>query len=201
MFDIFSEKRLIFENDGKVEILENIFEHNDSLLIFKELAEKISWKQEYIELFGKRHPVPRLSAWYGDKGLSYTYSNITMNPNEWNPLLLKIKKTIETKSNHNFNSVLLNYYRDGKDYAAWHSDNEKELGRNPVIASLSLGEERSFHLKHKKNKGVEVCKIILPHNSLLLMSGNLQHCWNHQLAKTTKKINGRINLTFRSIIK
>ena len=200
MFDLFSEKRTILEQDGKVEILENLFEVSKSDHLLSALIDEINWKQEHITLFSKTHPVPRLQAWYADPGYNYAYSNIDLEVNPWSDTLLEIKKTVETQTNQSFNSVLINYYRDGSDYAAWHSDDEKELGKNPTIASLSLGAKRMFHLKHKSNKGIEIFKFELPHNSLLIMSGTLQHHWKHQLAKTSKPVLERINLTFRTII-
>ena len=140
-------------------------------------------RQDKITLYGKTHDVPRLQAWYGDEGLSYSYSGIKLNPLTWTPELLDIKFKIENLVGEEFNSVLINKYREGKDYAAWHSDDEKELGQNPTIASLSLGSERMFHLRHKENKGLETLKIALENGSLVIMKGKLQHYWKHQLAK------------------
>jgi alkylated DNA repair dioxygenase AlkB len=162
------------------------------------LLQKINWQQDNITVFGKTHPQPRLTALYGNEGKPYSYSNITMQPHPWNSLLQKIKYLIEARTECQFTTVLLNQYRDGKDSNGWHADNEKELGTNPIIASLSLGTERVFQLKHntiadaKKN-------IILEHGSLLLMKGSTQHFWKHQIPKTAKPIGNRINLTFRSI--
>lgn len=200
MFDLFKAKRTVLERDGKVEILEDLFESSLANEYLDTLINEINWKQEEITLFSKTHPVPRLQAWYADPGLYYKYSNISLELNPWTDILLEIKKTVETHTNQTFNSVLVNYYRNGSDYAAWHSDNEKELGQNPVIASVSFGERRMFHLKHKTNKGIEVCKFEIPHNSIVIMSGTLQHHWKHQLAKTSKPVSGRINLTFRTLI-
>ena len=121
-----------------------------------------------------------------------------MQPNPMTPVLSAILKKIETYSKHSFNAVLLNLYRDGKDSNGWHADNEKELGKNPVIASISLGQERFFHLKHRTIKE-ERFKLKLAHGSLLLMSGSLQHHWLHQIPKTTRPLEPRINLTFRAL--
>lgn len=166
--------------------------------LFLELLENTPWQQDEITVYGKKHLQPRLTALYGNEGKPYSYSNITMQPHHWTITLQKIKSLIENISNTNFTTVLLNYYRNGSDSNGWHADNEKELGKNPVIASLSLGAERSFHLKH--NTDVNQKKnIILEDGSLLLMKGTTQHFWKHQIPKTTKTIGSRINLTFRVI--
>ena len=151
-----------------------------------------------IKVFGKTHQQPRLTALFGNEGRPYSYSSIVMQPNAWNPLLLFIKNEIEEICQENFTTVLLNYYRDGKDGNGWHADNEKELGRNPVIASVSFGVERSFHLQHNSIKEQKL-KITLEQGSLLIMKGTTQHFWKHQIPKTTKGIGPRINLTFRII--
>jgi alkylated DNA repair dioxygenase AlkB len=199
MFDLFKQRRILLDFDGKIEIIEEILAPYEADELLEELIERTPWKQKKITLYGKTHNVPRLTAWYGDSGADYSYSNIPMIRNNWTPSLLKLKKIIETEANQEFNSVLINYYRNGSDYAAWHSDDENQLGVNPTIASLSLGEQRSFHLKHKFDKGVEVSKFQLRHNSLLIMSGKLQHCWKHQIAKSSKPLKSRVNLTFRHI--
>jgi len=139
-----------------------------------------------------------LTALFGNDGKSYSYSNIIMYPKPWNLLLQKIKLYVESITDTNFTTVLLNYYRDGNDSNGWHADNEKELGINPVIASLSFGAERVFQLKHNTDKEQKK-NIILEHGSLLLMKGTTQHFWKHQIPKTAKPIGSRINLTFREI--
>ena len=166
--------------------------------IYTELLQKINWQQDNITVFGKTHPQPRLTALYGNEGKPYSYSNITMQPHPWNSLLQKIKHYLEARTACEFTTVLLNQYRDGKDSNGWHADNEKELGPNPIIASLSLGAERVFQLKH--NTITEAKKsITLEHGSLLLMKGTTQHFWKHQIPKTAKPTETRINLTFRTI--
>lgn len=162
------------------------------------LIEDIPWKQEKIKLFGKEHLQPRLSAFFGEKDLSYTYSGLQLQPEEYSPELLEIKNKVETFSEEKFNSCLANLYRDGTDSMGWHSDDEKELGKNPVIASVSFGAKRIFHFRHKKDAGL-THKILLSHGSLLLMKGKTQHFWKHQLPKTKKPIGPRLNLTFRNI--
>ncbi len=163
------------------------------------LIENVAWRQEPIKIFGKEVMQPRLTAWYGDPDTAYSYSGIVMEPLPWTEPLAEIKKRIEDFAGTPFNSVLLNYYRDGQDSMGWHSDNEPELGPNPVIASLSLGGVRRFHLKHRKRKELETKRMDLLDGSLLVMGGALQHHWLHQISKTKKAVAGRINLTFREV--
>lgn len=172
--------------------------HADTLLI--SLKDDIEWTQNTIRFYGRESLVPRLEAWYGDPGMSYSYSGIHMEPKPWTKDLLIIKQAIEPLAGVAFNSVLINYYRDGKDRVAWHSDDEKELGENPVIGSVSLGEERKFKLRHKqyKTNGLKH-EIMLRHGSFLLMKGTTQHHWMHEIPRTAKPIGPRINLTFRII--
>lgn len=165
--------------------------------LFEHLRKKIDWRQETIRVYDKAHLVPRLSCWMGDEGLNYAYSNMTMHPVTWNSLVYDLLHKVQTVTGLTFNSVLLNYYRDGQDSVGWHSDDEPELGPNPVIASLSLGASRDFHLKHKSKPLPHRC-ITLEHGSLLLMQGTTQHNWQHQLPKRVTA-HGRINLTFRTI--
>jgi alkylated DNA repair dioxygenase AlkB len=167
--------------------------------VFSELLNNTPWQHDKIKVFGKEYDQPRLTALYGNEGKPYQYSNITMQPNPWTPLLLDLKTKIEQVSNHVFSTVLINLYRDGKDSNGWHADNEKELGKNPVIASLSLGQKRYFHLKHN-NLSSQKLKIELNSGSLLIMKGTTQHFWKHQIPKTAKLIEPRINLTFRTIV-
>jgi alkylated DNA repair dioxygenase AlkB len=168
--------------------------------LLQELMVKIEWTQNKIRFYGKESLVPRLEAWYGDPGKSYAYSGIQMNPKPWTKELVEIKEAIEKEAGVPFNSVLINYYRDGKDRVAWHSDDEKELGQNPIIGSVSLGAERKFKLRHKKYKenGLKT-EIMLQHGSFLLMKGPTQHHWMHEIPRTAKPIGPRINLTFRII--
>lgn len=185
--------------DGKVIIYQNFWKESESDRFFANLLTNINWQQDQIKIFGKEVNLPRLTAWYGDDGKSYKYSGITMNPNPWLPSLLTIKKRIEQVVELNFNSVLANLYRHGQDYVSWHSDDEKELGKNPTIASVSFGATRRFLLRHKSNKDLETIDISLTHGSLLIMKGSTQHFWKHQVPKTAKFKTERINLTFRVI--
>jgi len=184
--------------DAAIEYYPNFFTNNRADELFNLLKNEIPWQQDTITVFGKTHLQPRLTALFGNEGKQYRYSNIVMKPNLWNPLLLFIKDEIEEICKQSFTTVLLNYYRDGKDSNGWHADNEKELGQNPVIASASFGAERSFHLQHNTIKEQKL-KINLEHGSLLIMKGTTQHFWKHQIPKTAKPIDPRINLTFRII--
>ena len=185
--------------DGQVIIYQHFFDQLESDRFFLELLNDINWQQDKIRIFGKEVNLPRLTAWYGDSGKSYTYSGITMNPDLWSLNLLAIKERIEETVQVNFNSVLANLYRNGQDYVSWHSDDEKELGKNPTIASISFGATRRFLLRHKSNKNLETVDLSLGHGSLLIMKGSTQHYWRHQVPKTAKVKTARINLTFRVI--
>jgi len=185
--------------DAELIYYPHFFDKKEADIIFEQLIEDIPWQQDDIRVFGKNYPQPRLTALFGNEGKSYSYSNIKMQPNAWSPLLEKIKTQIEQVTKVNFNVVLLNYYRSGKDSNGWHADNEKELGTNPVIASLSFGTERTFQLKHNLDKNKKI-NIALEHGSLLVMQGTTQHFWKHQIPKTSKPIGSRINLTFRFFI-
>ena len=188
-------------NTDNLEILfiENFFNEEESVSYMESLKDRIKWNQDYIKMFGKTHQVPRLTAWYGDRNKTYTYSGISMTSKPWNAELLEIKKKVEQYANFNFNSVLLNFYRSGNDSNSWHSDDEKELGYQPTIGSVSLGGTRKFRLRNKKNKKTTY-NIELDKGSLLIMSGKTQQYWEHQIPKTKKIVSERINLTFRSIV-
>ncbi len=162
------------------------------------LLSKLNWTQGTISIFGKTHAVPRFEAFYAENNQKYSYSGQLMETNQFNQLLLDIKNDIEKRSNQIFNSVLANYYRNGFDSNGWHADNEKELGLNPIIASISFGATRRFDLKH--NESLEKISFELNSGSLLLMGGSIQHHWKHCIAKQTKIKHGRINLTFRKIL-
>lgn len=165
---------------------------------FELLRKNCAWQQDDIKVFGKVYAQPRLTALYANNDKPYSYSNITMTPHTFTKELGAIKEQIETIATCEFTTCLLNLYRDGKDSNGWHADNEKELGKNPVIASVSLGAPRYFHLKHNSIPD-QKHKLLLEHGSLLLMQGETQHFWKHQIPKTAKPIGERINLTFRVI--
>lgn len=199
--DLENEDQIIrFElPDAEIHFQQRFFDLKESENLFDNLLSKINWRQDKIKIFNKNLYIPRLNAWYADPGLSYTYSGIKLAPNSWNEDLIFIKERLEKQCSINFNSVLINLYRDGSDSMGWHQDDEKELGKNPIIASISFGQERSFQLKHINNKTVSKVTIPLSNGSLLLMKGSTQHFWKHQIPKTTKQIKPRINLTFRNI--
>lgn len=184
--------------DAEIIYYPHFLDRNEADAIFIELKNDIPWQQDNICVYGKIHPQPRLTALFGNEGKPYSYSNIKMQPHPWTTLLLKLKSYVESVSDTNFTTVLLNRYRDGKDSNGWHADNEKELGTNPIIASVSFGAERVFQLKHHSIPGLKQ-NILLEHGSLLLMKGTTQHFWKHQIPKTSKPITERINLTFRVI--
>jgi alkylated DNA repair dioxygenase AlkB len=190
----------ILMDNADVIIYRHLFYKEESDQLFYELYNNTNWRQDSISFYGKSIPLPRLTAWYGNSGKSYTYSGIEMEPEHWTPNLLKIKSKIEILADVEFNSVLLNLYRSGKDSVSWHSDDEAELGKNPVIASVSFGDTRRFMFREKNQKDARKIEIELDHGSFLIMRGETQHFWQHQVPKTSKPVNPRINLTFRVII-
>ena len=185
-------------DDAEINYNAFFYSQNESLNLYQYLLKHIDWQQETIRVYGKLHLTPRLSCWMGDENSVYGYSHTVMKPTTWNKQVLAIKNKIELATDESFNSVLINYYRDGKDSNGWHSDNEPELGINPVIASLSLGASRDFHLRHKDNKQL-THKMSLTNGSLLMMSGTTQQYWQHHIPKRASA-KGRINLTFRTIL-
>ena len=196
--NLFAEEQKIQLPNSTIKYFPNFLDSEETSFYFDVFKHTILWQQDDIKVFGKTYPQPRLTALYGNNGKPYSYSNITMQSHEFTKELLKIKKQIETKTTATFTTCLLNRYRDGKDSNGWHADNEKELGTNPIIASITLGQERFFHLKHRTRKELKH-KILLENGSLLLMQGETQHHWLHQIPKTAKPIGERINLTFRVI--
>ncbi|WP_136667118.1 alpha-ketoglutarate-dependent dioxygenase AlkB [Flavobacterium sp. H122] len=196
---LFPEEKIIFDlPDASIEYFPDFFSSEQAHTLFERLKTEIPWQQDTITVYGKNHLQPRLTALYGNEGKPYGYSNIVMHPHQWNPLLMFIKEEVEKECQENFTTVLLNYYRSGQDSNGWHADNEKELGRNPIIASVSFGAERVFQLKHNSIKTAKQ-NITLQNGSLLIMKGTTQHFWKHQIPKTQKEVGGRINLTFRII--
>ncbi len=169
----------------------------ESIKLYQHLVDSLPWQHQQIKIFGKVMNCPRLEAFFATDGKSYGYSGNQLITNAFTPELFAIKERVEKIANTEFNAVLVNYYRDGNDSNGWHADNEKELGKNPIIASLSLGATRRFDLKHT-SLGIKQ-QFQLSAGSLLIMAGETQHFWKHQLAKSTKVVNGRINLTFRTI--
>lgn len=195
---LFPQEKIVFDlPDAEIEYHPSLFNSEKANELFELLKNEIPWQHDEITVYGKKHLQPRLTSLFGNDGKPYGYSNIIMQPNRWNPLLMFIKNEVEVICNENFTTVLLNYYRDGKDSNGWHADNEKELGRNPIIASVSFGAERVFQLKHNVTNQRQ--NINLEDGSLLVMKGATQHFWKHQIPKSSKEIGARINLTFRII--
>ena len=184
--------------DAEIFLYPTLLSYHEADQLFDTLKKNIIWEKQKIKLYGEVHDVPRLTAWYGDPNKSYIYSGIKLNTNPWIEDLLKIREKIEKISKIKFNSVLLNLYRSGSDSVSWHSDDEPELGINPVIGSLSLGETRQFQMKHKFDLNLKQ-NILLQHGSFLLMRGKTQHHWMHQIPKRKNLKGERINLTFRVI--
>lgn len=172
----------------------------NSKALYAVLLNELAWRQDSMQMYGKTVKIPRLNAWYGERGTDYSYSGIQLSPQPWTPTLLELKQRVERHLQCSFNSVLANYYRDEKDSVAWHADDERELGERPVIASLSFGATRRFSLKPKLSLDSAAVHTDLASGSLLVMAGNTQQQWLHQVPKTSQVVGGRINLTFRRII-
>ena len=187
--------------DAELTLYEGFFRKEDADRLYAALLKDTDWRQENITVYNKTYPTPRLTAWYGDPQTAYTFSGSKWEPYPWNADLLFVREKVEKATGASFNSVLLNLYRNGSDSVGWHRDNEKEFGRDPVIASVSFGETRPFQVRHKFRKELAKVEIPLTHGSLLLMAGSMQHYWEHQVPKTAKPIHPRINLTFRFVHK
>lgn len=195
LFDVFEPKLPA----ASIRYYPNFLSKDIADAYFLELLDTVPWQNDPITLFGKTYPQPRMTSLHGHTTAPYGYSGIVMQPKPMTQSLLEIEAKIKSYCTENFTTVLLNLYRTGKDSNGWHADDEPELGTNPVIASVSLGAERYFHLKHKHDK-TQRLKFALAHGSLLLMEGTTQHFWKHQIAKTTRAVDPRINLTFRKVL-
>jgi len=174
----------------------------DSLL--EHLLHEIAWEQHRFLMFGREVTAPRLSCWIGDPGTIYMYSRTCFEPRAWAPSLIPLRARLEEVCGARFNSVLANLYRDGRDAMGWHSDDEPELGAQPVIASISLGATRRFRLRRRWPRGarptpVDTLALPLAHGSLLCMAGDTQRLYQHDLPKSAAVTTPRINLTFRRI--
>lgn len=185
------------KDDGLVTLYPHLLSGEEADHYLRDLSQSIAWQQRSITVYGKQHLQPRLVAWYGDAGVRYSYSGDTLVATGWTDTLLFIRERCQAISGVRFNSVLMNLYRDGQDAMGWHADNEPELGPEPVIASVSLGFARRFDLRHKTSR--ETRHVVLPHGSLLIMAGKTQQYWAHQIARSKKIHEPRINLTFRWI--
>jgi len=187
--------------DGDIRFVAGFLTRAESDACFSELLDLVEWEQHSIRIRGREIPSPRLSAWYGDPDAHYRYSGLSLEPRPWLPPILALKARVETTCAAPFNSVLLNLYRDGSDSMGWHSDDEPELGERPLIASLSLGATRRFRLRHRRRSDLEPVALDLESGSLLIMQGDTQRFWKHQVPKTKRTVGPRINLTFRSIVR
>jgi alkylated DNA repair dioxygenase AlkB len=184
--------------DLNVELIEDFLDSNEADHLLDQLTNTLEWRQDRVTLFGKSHPIPRLQCFIAQQGVQYRYSNLTMEGYGFPRVLELIKQKIEETTNYPFNAVLCNLYRDGQDSMGWHSDNEAELGEDPVIASLSLGSQRTFRLRELKNRK-ETVDFELSHGSLLVMKEGVQNEWEHSVPKRLRVKQQRINLTFRLI--
>jgi alkylated DNA repair dioxygenase AlkB len=188
-------QNLLPEN-GKLFLIAQALKVDEADFLMACLQKSSAWRTENISLFGRSVQMPRQIAWQGEK--PYTYSGVTHPPAPWSPEVLRIKEMVEALAGARFNAVLLNYYRDGRDSMGWHSDDERSLGPEPLIASVSLGAARVFQVRRRDNHR-ERFNLMLPHGSCLLMGGEMQRYWQHALPKTAKPVGPRVNLTFRVI--
>ncbi|MEN2400736.1 alpha-ketoglutarate-dependent dioxygenase AlkB [Flavobacterium sp. MC2016-06] len=179
--------------DCELILIDNFFSKEESDHYYEKLLHQTKWKEYEMEIFDKTVTAPRMIAWYEDKD----NPGANQNGPDWNYELLTIRSRVEKETQCDFNSLLLNLYRNGKDSVAWHSDKEHNTGINPIIASVTFGETRMFRLRHKTRKDIPQVEIPLHHGSFLLMTGTTNSFWQHQVPKTAKKVLPRINLTFR----
>lgn len=188
----------LLPGDGSAVLFPDFLCESDADNYFSGLHNNTPWEQNFIRLFGKEVSEPRLSTWHAEADLPYTYSGVPRTPHPWKEPLSSLRTACEAHTSQSFNGALLNLYRTGLDAMGWHSDDEAVNGPNPVIASISLGAERRFDFRHKQSR--EVISVVLPHGSLLVMSGACQTFWLHRIAKTTRQTEPRINVTFRRLI-
>lgn len=183
--------------DGRFQMMTGFLDSNEAWRLFDLLYKEVPWRHDEIRMWGKTHRLPRLQQWFGEPGQTYTWSGIRMGPTPWLPSLLRIRAKVEEASGHRFNTVLANLYRDGQDTVGWHADDEADLGPDPVIASVSLGAERDFVLRHNTLEEHRNVKVLLTHGSLLVMSDGSQANWKHAVPRRKRITAPRINLTFR----
>ncbi len=187
----------LLPGDGSAVLFPDFLCESDADNYFSGLHNNTPWEQNFIRLFGKEVSEPRLSTWHAEADLPYTYSGVPRTPHPWKEPLSSLRTACEDHTGQSFNGALLNLYRTGLDAMGWHSDDEAVNGPNPVIASISLGAERRFDFRHKQSR--EMISAVLPHGSLLVMSGACQTFWLHRIAKTTRQTEPRINVTFRTL--
>jgi alkylated DNA repair dioxygenase AlkB len=193
-------QRIALEGGGELLLFHGWLSPAEARAHHDTLSREVPWEQKPISMMGKQILQPRLVAWFGDADAVYTYSGLRNVPLAWTPALLDLKRRAEESAEASFNSVLLNLYRDGKDSMGFHADNEKELGKDPIIASVSLGATRRFQLRYAgKTRSVPGKDLDLGDGSLLVMRGTTQHHWRHGVPKEQAPVGPRINLTFRRI--
>jgi alkylated DNA repair dioxygenase AlkB len=197
---LFNEDRVsnLLPKDGMVNYYGKVLASKEADQYFNSLMQNILWENDEVIIFGKHIITKRKVAWYGDSDCSYTYSNTTKQALAWTKELSHLKQIVEELVETKFNSCLLNLYHNGNEGMGWHSDDEKSLGKNNTIASLSFGAERNFSFKHKHTK--QIVSFVLEHGSLLIMKDATQTNWLHSLPKSKSVTRARINLTFRTII-
>lgn len=200
--NLFDADEAIRHDIGNAELLEypEMLSKVAASELLETLIEVIPWRQEYLKIAGSVRAIPRLQCWMGDRASEYGYSGVRLSPCPWHPAVRKIHDRVAELIDNRFNSVLINFYRNGQDSVAWHADDEVELGKTPIIASVSLGAERCFQLKQKHQTPANKYQMPLRHGSLLVMGGPMQQHWLHQLPKEKGLQEPRINLTFRNII-
>lgn len=202
--NLFSDKSIKVEKieikDGELFFIENFIHYEKSIILYNKFTSSINWKNDEVTLFGKHYVLERQSAMYSSINADYFYAGKNHKANNYTKDIISIQKKItQLIPSLSFNSVLFNWYKNGSHKMGWHSDNEKELGVNPIIASLSLGTERRFDLKHNLLKDKKI-KIHLPSGSLIIMGKGIQQNWKHQIPAQKKITEGRINLTFRNLL-
>lgn len=197
LFDGPGPQQILLE-DGELCLFPQWLAAAEVQALLQTLQDEVPWEQSVIRLYGRSVSIPRLNAWFGDADCGYAYSGYRLPLHPWLPALSALRRRLHDELKVDSNSVLVNQYRSGEDSVAWHSDDEPELGRNPVIAAISLGAERRFSLRHRQ-KSLKPLHLQLPSGSLLLMSGATQHYWHHCLPKMARIAEPRISLTFRQI--
>ncbi|TDT38567.1 DNA-N1-methyladenine dioxygenase [Halospina denitrificans] len=185
--------------DHELLLIDDFLDAEEARQLLERLLHALPWRQDRITIFGREHPIPREQCWIAGDGMTYRYSGQTLTPTPWPHWLRPYAERISEAAGETFNSVLANLYRDGSDSMGWHSDDEPELGPEPIIASLSLGGERRFRFRNRRDSK-RTLSLDLPHNSLLIMPAGLQSQWQHQLPKTRKAVAPRVNLTFRRLV-
>ncbi|MEK7293237.1 MAG: alpha-ketoglutarate-dependent dioxygenase AlkB [Actinomycetota bacterium] len=195
---LFQEPVELLPFDGGARLYPNFLDIDYADDVFRRLMEETPWEDREIVVFGKRHREPRRTAWHSDPNISYAYSGVSRTGQPWTPLLMELRDKCAHTADATFNAVLLNLYRDGNDGVGWHADNEASNGREPTIASLSFGASRRFDFRHRETK--TTIHVQLDPGSLLVMSGLSQHCWVHQVPRTMRVREPRINLTFRRVV-